>query len=275
MISNKYFSVIIPTHNRSEIVIDSIESILKQTYKYYEIIVIDDASTDNTVNKLTKLYSKNTSISIISHKQNMGVSYSRNIGIQQAQYDWICFLDSDDLWDDSKLYKYNQAINIHNPDYIHSNEIWMRNNKIVKQPKNFAKYGDDITKRCIKQCLFSTSTLCISKKILLEYKMYDESLPVCEDYNLFLKLILDNKTSYFIEEALTIKRAGICKQLSFSNYNLEIYRFISLVKISKTLSSNHHYYKDVQAELVRKQLIVEKGAIKYNNTDLIQLIESL
>ena len=277
MNSKKYFSVIIPTFNRSQIVVDSIVSVLEQSYKCYEIIIIDDASTDNTLTILKDKYFNNPKIKIISNKRNMGVSYSRNIGIQNASYDWICFLDSDDLWHMSKLEQYNNILHVKSNtiDFIHSNEIWLRNGVTVDQPSKFAKTGKNIIEKCIKQCLFSTSTLCINKRVLEEYTMYDESLPVCEDYDLFLKLLLNDHHYFFVDEALTTKRAGICEQLSYSHYNLEIYRLISLSNISQTIASSHYLYKTILIEIERKKQIVKKGALKHNNLRILNLIESL
>ena len=90
-----YISVVIPLYNKAASITSTIQSVLAQSYPYFEIVIIDDGSSDNSVQKVRLIDDKR--IKLIS-KQNGGVSSARNEGIRQAQYDYIAFLDADDLW---------------------------------------------------------------------------------------------------------------------------------------------------------------------------------
>ncbi|MGB4270042.1 MAG: glycosyltransferase family A protein, partial [Spirochaetota bacterium] len=94
-----FFSVVIPTFNRAHLITRAVESVLMQKFTDYECLVIDDGSTDNTFQVLSP-YTKQ--IQYI-YTQHAGVSKARNRGIQQAQGEWIAFLDSDDMWLPEKL----------------------------------------------------------------------------------------------------------------------------------------------------------------------------
>jgi len=276
MNKKNFFSVIIPTYNRIDLVLESINSVLNQTHSNYEIIIIDDASTDNSFSFLQKQYISNKKTKLFHTGKNMGVSFARNLGVEKSNYNWICFLDSDDLWESTKLEEYNIEIEKNSPDFIHSNEIWIRDNKTIKQPKQYKKNGDDFIFRSIKQCLISTSSVCIKKSLFIFFKGFNINLPVCEDYEFYLKILLsDNYNISFIENPLTIKRAGLSSQLSYSNHNLEIYRLKSLYYIYKSLSFNFKFIKFILKEINRKIPIVKNGAYKYNNTKIIRFIKNI
>ena len=110
---NIKFSIIIATYNTGKYVINSINSVLNQTYNQYEIIVIDDGSTDDTLEIIKKEYSNEKKITIIE-KKHTGVSETRNIGLEKATGDWITFLDSDDWLDKNCLYEINKLIEDNN-----------------------------------------------------------------------------------------------------------------------------------------------------------------
>ena len=104
----KHVSIIIPTYNRAGVITDSIQSILNQTYTEYELLIIDDGSTDNTeeiVNALASTSAAGERIRYIKLPENRGVAAARNEGIRQATYDYIAFQDSDDYWMPDKLEK--------------------------------------------------------------------------------------------------------------------------------------------------------------------------
>ena len=129
-------SVIIPTFNRIGLLQRAIDSVLSQSLKPYEIIVVDDGSTDGTGDIIKQKYK---SIKIIQQK-NSGVSAARNNGIKHAKGDWIAFLDSDDEWNKDKIGKQVNRLT-DNPKYsfCHTNEIWIRNGIRVNQKKKNIK----------------------------------------------------------------------------------------------------------------------------------------
>ena len=131
-------SVIIPTFNRLSLISRAIDSVLKQTLKPFEIIVVDDGSSDNTSTLIKNNYK---SVKLIKQK-NLGVSKARNVGIKNSSGDWIALLDSDDEWKKNKLEVQIKSLSEH--DYYsvcHTNEIWIRNGTRVNQKKRHQKYS--------------------------------------------------------------------------------------------------------------------------------------
>lgn len=100
------FSIIMPAYNAEKFIEASIESVLAQTFADYELLIINDCSTDNTVDIIQKCQYLDSRIKLLHNERNSGVAMTRNHGIEYAQYPYICFLDSDDLWTPDKLQKY-------------------------------------------------------------------------------------------------------------------------------------------------------------------------
>ena len=130
--NNPFFSVVIPTYNQAQFLKIGLNSVFKQTFKSYEIIVIDNYSNDNT----SDIVKKNKKKIIYKKINNNGViAKSRNLGIKLSRGKWIAFLDSDDYWDKNKLKKIYQLINRHSFKVICHSE-WMLNS-FYKKKKNF------------------------------------------------------------------------------------------------------------------------------------------
>ena len=217
-------SVVIPTFNRISLVARAIDSVLKQSLNPYEIIVVDDGSDDGTSEMIKNKYK---SIKLIQ-QQNNGVSAARNNGIKHAKGDWIGLLDSDDEWTEKKLE--NQAdrlIKTPEYDFCHTNEIWIRNGVRVNQRKKHQKYGGYIFEKCLDICRISPSSVLFRKNILDHVGWFDNQLPVCEDYDLWLRITAEYRI-LFIDEPLIIKYGGHDDQLSHSVEGIEFFRIKSL-----------------------------------------------
>ena len=126
-------SVIIPTFNREDFIENAIKSVLRQTYKVDEIIVIDNLSTDNTLVLIKDKYPQIT----VLKENKQGVSYARNKGILKAKNNWIALLDSDDEWLPNKIELQVEKIKSENsPLLIHTDEVWIKNGKLINKKKN-------------------------------------------------------------------------------------------------------------------------------------------
>jgi len=220
-------SVIIPTYNRESYLSRAIDSVISQTLKPFEIIVIDDGSSDGTKNLIKNNYSD---IKLITQK-NKGVSAARNIGIIKSRGDWIALLDSDDEWEKTKLELQSQEV-LKNPQYLicHTNEIWIRDGVRVNQKKKHQKFGGYIYKKCLDICRISPSSAMIKKTLFNEIGFFDENLRLCEDYDLWLRITLKHKV-LFIDKPLIIKHGGHEGQLSKLEGGIEQYRIQSLENI--------------------------------------------
>jgi len=253
-------SVIIPTYNRAVLLEKTIHSVLNQTQEVNEIIIVDDGSTDNTKEMLNNL--SNDKINYI-FQENSGVSKARNTGIAMSKNEWICFLDSDDIWHENKIEK---QIHFHknNPHifFSHTDELWIFNDKIIKQKKHQLKPSGFCFEENIPNTLIGASTLMIHKKVFEDIGNFDETLVACEDYDLWLRILLKYELG-LIDDKLITKIAGHENQLSFSTKLMDIYRIKALQKHLET-----EYKILINEEIVKKCNILIKGAIKHENKDI-------
>ena len=229
-----HVSVIIPTYNRKHTLKRAIQSVYIQSLLPFEIIVVDDGSNDGTKEWVKQKY---PDIKYI-YQKNSGVSSARNKGIKIARGDWIALLDSDDEWLPNKLSEQISKIKSNlDVKILHSNEIWIRNGVRVNQMKKHKKFGGYIFEKCLDICRISPSSVLLKKEILNDIGTFDESLKVCEDYDLWLR-ITSKYPVCFLDIPLIKKYGGHSDQLSRAHDGIEFYRIQSLQKIleSKILS---------------------------------------
>ncbi len=262
-------SVIIPTFNRKKTLGRAIQSVFNQSLWPFEVLIIDDGSNDGTKEWVKENFQD---IKFI-YQNNRGVSSARNKGIKYASGDWIAFLDSDDEWLPNKLYEQVKAIEL-NPEinFFHTNEIWIRNGVRVNQMKKHKKYGGYIFEKCLDICRVSPSSSLIKKEIFDDIGMFDESLRVCEDYDLWLR-IASKYPVVFLDTPLIYKYGGHGDQLSKVNDGIESYRIQSLEKIIKSsVLTNEQEFIAVNT-LVQKMKIYAKGLGKRNKLTELQEIK--
>ena len=251
-------SVVIPTYNRIALVERAIDSVLRQSIKPFDIIVVDDGSDDGTSEMIQKKY---RSINLVQ-QQNSGVSAARNNGIKHAKGDWIALLDSDDEWTEKKLENQVNRL-IKNPDYhfCHTNEIWIRNGVRVNQKKRHQKYGGYIFDKCLDICRISPSSTLFKKNILEHVGWFDTQLPVCEDYDLWLRITADYKI-LFVDELLIIKYGGHTDQLSQSVEGIELFRIKSLENLLANTELSPQKRNLAITMIIKKLNIYLNGLVK-------------
>jgi len=262
-------SVIIPTYNRKHTLSRAINSVIDQTYEPFEIIIVDDGSTDGTKEWLAKRYPDVQYI----YQPNSGVSVARNVGIKSAHGDWISLLDSDDEWLSQKLEKQVKAIK-EDPDsmFCHTNEVWIRNGVRINQGKKHQKYGGLIFNQCLDICRISPSSVLLKNSILKDTGLFDEKLPVCEDYDLWLRITALNPVT-FLDEPLINKYGGHKDQLSRVPAGIEQYRIQSLEKILKTVNLTQAQSNTTRKMLLRKMNIYLNGLNRRGRSVLAKEIE--
>jgi glycosyltransferase involved in cell wall biosynthesis len=174
-------SVIIPTYNRLPMLKEAVDSVLAQGFEDIELMVVDDGSTDGTAEELKRYGGR---VKLLQHPVNKGVSAARNKGILHARGKYIAFLDSDDLWVKGKL-KIQVAFLDDNPHYplCYTDEIWIRKGKRVNPMVKHAKYSGWIFEKCLPLCIISPSSAMMRKTFFSRVGLFDEALPVCEDYD--------------------------------------------------------------------------------------------
>lgn len=254
-------SVIITTYNRLNFIKYAIESVLTQTFNNYELIIVDDGSTDDTKNYILKKYSDK--IKYI-YQTNGGISKARNTGIKNSTGEYIAFLDVDDRWKKNKLeIQYNHIKNNNETALNYTDEIWIRNNEHLNQKKTHQKYSGYIFDKCLKLCIISPSSALIRRKVFNEIGLFDENMEVCEDYDLWLRITLNYKVE-FIPEKLIIKYGGHSDQLSKKYYGMDRFRIYSLIKILKNNKLSKENKLLVVNEIKKKYKVIKTGCKKRN-----------
>ena len=190
-------SVIIPTYNRVNFLSACIESVLKQSLPVDEIILVDNNSTDGTVNYVRDNFSK---VKVLVEKKR-GVSSARNLGIINSKNNWIAFLDSDDEWMKDKIKKQVEFIKKlnHRISFVHTNEKWMRNKIHLNQKKKHAKKGGHIFQDCLDICKISPSSTLIKKSLFEQYGLFNTKFKFFEDYELWLRFKSKKEIGYIDE----------------------------------------------------------------------------
>ena len=249
-------SVIIPTYNRGEVVLRALRSVFAQDHAVDQVIVVDDGSTDDTIERVERNF---PGVELIV-QTNHGVSHARNRGIERARNEWLAFLDSDDEWLPGKITAQLAAIMSDGISRVcHSDEIWVRNGRRVNPMNKHRKYGGDIFLHCLPRCVMSPSSVVLHRSVVEELGGFDEALPVCEDYDLWLRIACQT-TGLYIPEKLLIKYGGHEDQLSRSSWGMDRYRIQALEKLllSEVLSETQS--QKAIAEMLRKIEIYVAGA---------------
>ncbi|MEO6162676.1 MAG: glycosyltransferase family A protein [Candidatus Binatia bacterium] len=220
-------SVIVPTYNRWPMVGAAVASVLAQRYRDFELIVVDDGSTDETSTELARVGSQLRYF----YQDRGGVSAARNLGVRQSRGRLIAFLDSDDLWQPDKLQVQVAFMATHPEVQIcQTDEVWIRHGVRVNPKLKHRKPSGDIFERSLELCLVSPSAAMMTRELFDRSGGFDESLPVCEDYDLWLRIARDHPVP-LIEQALVVKHGGHDDQLSHSVWGMDRYRVAALQKL--------------------------------------------
>jgi glycosyltransferase involved in cell wall biosynthesis len=264
-------SVIIPFYNRAHTLPRALDSVLAQTSHADEIILVDDGSSDSGAELIRHQYPE---VSLLQ-QPNLGVSAARNTGIRHARYDWIALLDSDDEWQPDKLARIRETQQVHTDAWlIHSDEIWIRNGHRVNPMNKHRKYGGMIFEHCLPLCVISPSAVVMRRSLFDDIGLFDESLPACEDYDLWLRLC-HRYPVYFIDEPLITKYGGHDDQLSRRYWGMDRFRIQSLHRLIQTARLDATQRSLAIDTLVGKARILLEGARKHGNADIQQQFQPL
>lgn len=229
-------SVIIPTYNRPKFIQEAIESVKAQTFRNFEIIVIQDA-------------------------KGRGPAWARNQGAAEAKGKYIAFLDSDDLWERKKLEKQLDLLEKNRSFKIcYTNEKWIRDGEHLNQMKKHKKYHGWIFEKCLPLCIISASSILMEREVFHDLGGFDESLPVCEDYDLWLRMALKYPIG-FLDEKLIVKRGGHPDQLSKKYWGMDRFRIRALQKLLR-MDISEEQRKLVMDELKKKCEVLIAGSWK-------------
>jgi glycosyltransferase involved in cell wall biosynthesis len=264
-----FISVIIPTYNRKHLLSRAIKSVRDQTYTDYELIVVDDASDDGN-GDLECFTNDLPLIHFIRLPFHQGVSAARNIGVAHSRGEWICFLDSDDVWHKNKL---QRQVDWHSANrefrIFQTQEIWIRNGVRVNPPKTHSKIHGVQFKENLERCMITPSSVMIEKKLFLEEGGFNESLPACEDYDLWLRITSAYPIGLLGDPLLT-RYGGHDDQLSSIVPILDRFRIRSILDCLSRGKLSREQIDLARQQLVKKAAIVANGYKKRGNKDLYE-----
>ena len=197
-------SVIMPVYNAQRFLKEAIDSVLSQSFSDFELIVVDDCSTDGSYEILLGYRENDGRVRVYKNEENRGVSYTRNFGVSKAENDYIAFIDSDDMWEKDKLFKQIELINQHEEvDICYTGSAFVdtdskRSNYIFKVPTQVSY------KELLKQNVISCSSALVKKKWLIKYPMAHDSMH--EDFAVWLSVLKDGGVARGVDEPLLVYR---------------------------------------------------------------------
>ena len=265
-------TAILPTWNRAEWLEKSIQSVLDQTFGDFELVVVDDASMDSTAEIIERYSGK---IRTIVFSENRGISAARNAAISTSDSEWIAFLDSDDFWHPDKLQKQIAQTKMRPACPLHfTDEIWIRNGVRVNPKKKYQKKEGWIFQPSLALCLMAPSTVILRRELFEVHGLFDENLPVCEDYDLWLRLTAQHPVALLNEKLMT-RHGGHADQLSRSDWGIDRYRVQSIQKILNTESLRPEDRTAAIRMLIEKCGILAKGFRKRGNLKEVEKYEKI
>lgn len=256
-------SVIIPTYNRRAMLRQALASVAAQRGASFELIVVDDGSTDGTWDEL----SAGGSNLMALRTERRGPAAARNRGIALARGCLIAFLDSDDLWMPEKLARQSHFMRHHPGCQIsQTGERWLRDGIPVNPARRHCKRPGDIFAGALHTCLISPSAVILRRELLDDVGGFDEDMAACEDYDLWLRILMCHEAG-LLDEPLAIRRAGHPGQLSATVAALDRFRILALAKLLADPSLGGTRRAATAEVMAEKCLIYGKGLARRGRLD--------
>ncbi|WP_346937783.1 glycosyltransferase family 2 protein [uncultured Clostridium sp.] len=234
-------SIIMPAYNCEKYIEDAINSVIAQTYNSWEIIVIDDGSRDNTISIIEDLSNKDYRIRFYKNEKNLGVSETRNKGISFAKGEWIAFLDSDDMWEDSKLEKQILLSNKVGAEFVFTGSSFI--NESGANYKGILKVPEKVNYKELRtHNIISCSSVLVKKKFFKDIRMEKDDMH--EDYAVWLRVLRTGVCAYAINEPLLVYRISpnskSGKKIKTIKMTYKVFRFIGMNPASSTYFMCRH-----------------------------------
>lgn len=213
--ASPFFSIVIPTYNRAHLIEKAVNSVLKQTFKDWELIIVDDGSTDNTMQVISDFLASDKRIKYF-YQENQERSIARNNGIEKATGKYVCFLDSDDYYLENRLLNIKANINKNDVQFLFTDIVFK------DSTRSFTKYAVDFCEKNVFNnivlSLIGTPQVCIKRNILHEFK-FNPNLIVGEDLELWLRIATKHPIFYLKNEPSVIALEHNERTVNYSSFN--------------------------------------------------------
>jgi len=266
-------SVIIPAYNRRAMLLEAIDSVLAQSNRAFELIVIDDGSTDGTCeSEQLRRLAETIRLERIDHR---GPAAARNRGVAMARAPLVAFLDSDDLWSPDKLER-QLAFMRDNPGCAISQtgEIWLRSAQRVNSAIRHRKRAGDIFLDSLRTCLIGMSSVMMRAELFRSSGGFDEHMAAAEDYDLWLRILIDHEVG-LLDQPLVTRRGGRADQLSAKTPALDRFRILALVKLLADRRLSTLRRASVVEVLAEKSSIYARGLRRRGKIDQARFYQSV
>jgi glycosyltransferase involved in cell wall biosynthesis len=259
-------AVIIPTYNRAALLERAVQSVLGQTFRDFELMVVDDGSTDGT-KELSLFKEPDPRLRCLKLPHNRGVSAARNVGVRVTSAPWLAFLDSDDEWLPHKLERQVRWTNGH-PDMpiVQAREIWIRHGRRVNPPKTHEKFGGDLFAASLERCMITPSSAMLSRNLFEKSGGFNEDFPACEDFDLWLRITCRHGVG-LVDEYLLKRYGGHADQLSATVPVLDRFRIRSIADLLSADLLTAGQRELAQKNLLKRAAIVAQGYKKHGNNE--------
>ncbi|WP_440897998.1 glycosyltransferase family 2 protein [Amphibacillus sp. Q70] len=240
-------SIVMPAYNCEKYIVEAINSVLAQTYQNWELLVLDDGSKDNTLQIINEFGEKDSRVRPLQNEKNMGVSATRNKGIDLATGDWIAFLDSDDLWEPSKLEKQLEISGRYLAEFLFTGSSYI--NEEGEPFKGIFEVPERVTyKKLRKHNVISCSSVLVKKKYFENIKMEKDDMH--EDYAVWLRILKLGVTAYGLNEPLLVyrisKNSKSGNKLKTVKMTYRVFRFIGINPIGSAYFMLRHTLASVR-----------------------------
>jgi len=259
-------AVIIPVYNRANILPRAVESVLSQTYRPIELVVVDDGSDEEA--GIARQRIEGAGFRWLSLNRNLGVGAARNAGVKVTSSEWIAFLDSDDVWHPAKLerqlgwHKRNPEVRI-----SQTRENWVRSGAPVTKPIHWEPAEGEMVSSSRRRCMIGPSCVMIRRDLWEETGGFDERFRVCEDFELWLRITSSNRVGLVGGDPLVTKFGGHQDQLSLTTPALDRHRIVALLEFLRSGDISREDRADIILVIKEKAMIVAKGAGKRGERD--------
>ena len=288
-----FFSIIIPLYNKENFIVNTLNSVFSQTFNSYEIIIVNDGSTDTSVDKITRI--NDDRIKII-HQENQGVSVARNKGIEMANAEYVCFLDADDYWYPNFLQTFYELIVKYNKESVFSAAF-----QVETQWKTFnAKYSIlkedndlivDFFDASQQECVLWTSCCIFHKSVFQKVGMFDSTIKIAQDTDLWIRIGLIYPIVFtwnvlaihkYDSKSLAKKTDNLNDRLNFSKFieqektNNKLNQYLDLNRYALAmhckLNNDNFNLENLRKQIKLKNLPLRKKILLYTPKSVIHLL---